>query len=599
VGRDSLGAQAIDTSLVYAIHPLARDRDQYYRFTRADTVELRLRDGVLQRMVRIQVERSRIPRERRLLFSGVIELTLDGLHLARMRGRLDASGPLFVVDRAFRLVRKPRETFIELENAPDPHGVWLPRYQRFEYQGVRAPGGRAPALRSIAEFLDIQSELLPPGASPAFSPDAGFVLTSASGDSLSGFRDWNQTLGEASNALDVSDFADVRALLGAEPTRVFVPAPRDSESVLRFNRIEGLYLGLPVTVAPGGELSGLYVHGNGGYAIWEEVVRWNAAVGIDIGAAGLEAYAGRVLEVTNKFRNQFDQTALAAVVARDNWDYFDRTGAGAGGRIAIGRRNLLAVSAGYANETAVERNMSRAPFVEGYLRPNRGIYEGSYLHLMGVLDINPDISPIFVKNGVGGRLIYEGGIGGLNYQRVEARVIARHDFTNLFLTVRGHVGFTFGDSIPPQQLYELGGAVQLPGFDYKQFAGNQAALLRVRLTRPFPFWQTPLVVGNGVAVPALTPSVSVGFQGAWTWISNANAQRSVNDLGFAFDDRTDQVIVDPDTGLPLPASVATAGLQSSIDVRVGFFNDALALGAAQALTRDGHFAIFVAVGRQF
>ena len=599
VGRDSVGAHALDLDLVYAVHPLARDRAEHYRYVRADTADARLHDGSTVRVVRLQVERREVPRDRRLLFTGVVQLTLDGLHLVSMRGRLDASGPTFTVDRAFRLVRKPRETFINLENAPDPSGVWLPRYQRFEYQGPRAPGGRAPALRSIAEFRNVRAVPMTAGVPDGFDPRAGFVLTTAPGDSLRHFRGWALPLGAASNALDVSDFDDVRNLLGPERTRVFVPAPRDSESVVRYNRIEGIYLGVPVTVAPGGDLSGLYLHGNAGYAFWEDVVRWNAAVGIDIGAAGLEVYGGRMLEVTNKFRNQFDATAVAAAFARDNWDYLDRLEAGAVGRIGIGKRNLLAVSAGYASDRAVQRNMSRAPFVEGYLRPNRGIYEGDYLHTMLVVDINPDVSPVFVKDGIGGRLIYEGGIGDLNFQRFEGRFIVRRDMGEYSLTVRAHAGITLGDSIPPQQLYELGGAVQLPGFEYKQFAGDQAALLRLRVSKALKFLQTPVVIGNGVALPALTPSVSIGLQGAWTRISSANAQRAVDALGYAFDDRNDAPLIDPDTGQPLPASVATDGIQMSVDVRAGFFNDALALGVAQGLTGTGHFAFFVAVGRQF
>lgn len=599
VGRDSVGAHALDLDLVYAVHPLARDRAEHYRFVRADTGDARLFDGSTIRVVRIHVERREVPRERRLLFTGVLQLTLDGLHLVSMRGRLDASGPTFTVDRAFRLVRKPRETFVYLENAPDSLGVWLPRYQRFEYQGARAPGGRAPALRSIAEFRNVRSIPLAADAPDVFEPRVGFTLTTAPGDSLRHFRDWDRSLGAASNALDVSDFNDVRALLGPERTRIFIPAPRDSESVVRYNRIEGIYLGVPVTVAPGGDLSGLYLHGNAGYAFWEDVVRWNAAAGIDIGAAGIEVYGGRMLEVTNKFRNQFDQTALGALFARDNWDYLDRLETGVVGRIGVGRRNLLAFSGGYASDRAVQRNMSRAPFVEGYLRPNRGIYEGKYFHSMMVLDINPDVSPVFVKDGVGGRFIYEGGIGEIDFQRFEFRFIARRDFSKYSFTLRAHAGITFGDSIPPQQLYELGGAVQLPGFDYKEFAGDQAALLRLRVSKSLGYLQTPIVIGNGVALPALTPSISFGAQGAWTRISNASAQRSVDALGVAVDDRTDQPIIDPDTGLPLPASVATDGIQASIDVRAGFFNDALALGVAQGLTGTGHLAIFVAIGRQF
>ena len=59
----------------------------------------------------------------------------------------------------------------------------------------------------------------------------------------------------------------------------------------------------------------------------------------------------------------------------------------------------------------------------------------------------------------------------------------------------------------PQQLFEMGGAAGLPGFDYKEFAGDRAALTRVRLTWPLPFLRTPIVVKPGLSLPVFTPSL--------------------------------------------------------------------------------------------
>lgn len=601
-GGDSAGPdrREIDPGLVYAISPLSAESQRYYRFTRVDTVKSGRFAGDTLTVYRMAVEPLALPRERRLLFRGAVDLVPGSLQVARMRGSLESSGEQFQLYRGLKFTSVPKLSYCDLVNAPMPDGTWLPSVQRFEWHGTSSPGGGSSALRVVTVFRDVTVDSVGAAGAP-YDDRPTFVLTSANGDSLSGFRNWATPLGEETSRYDVTDFSDLKRGIRLSGGQLFVPAPRPGESILRYNRIEGIYVGVPLTYTVGDALPGVFLHANGGYAFWEDAIRWNAAVGWEIPALGFEVFGGRYLDVTNKFRSQFDSYALGAFLSRDNWDYLDRAGAGFRGRVQLGQRRgtQLTVSAAYLEDQPLVAILKTAPYV-GYLRPNRGIYQGKYLRTLTQVDINPDISPVYVRNGVGAQLVYDAGYGDLDYQRLEARLIGRYDFSRMFIIVRAHVGAVFGDSVPPQQLFEIGGAAGLPGYDYKEFAGDRAALTRVRLTWPLPFLRTPIVVRPGLSLPVLTPSLSFGVQGAWTDISNARVQAAVNALGFAFDTKTGQPKLDPDTGLPLPASVETDGLKSSADIRVGFFNDALSVGVAHPLSESTHgFSFFLAFGRQF
>lgn len=601
-GGDSLvpGHRGIDPGLVYAISPLGAESHRYYRFTRVDTTRAGRFDGDTLTVYRMSVEPISLPRERRLLFRGAVDLVPGSLQIVRMRGSLESSGEQFELYRGLRFASVPKVSYCDLVNAPAADGTWLPSVQRFEWHGTSAPGGGTSALRVVSIFRNLTVDTAVT-AGAEYDDRPVFVLSSASGDSLHRFKKWAVPLGLETSRFDVTDFSDLKRGIRISGGQLFVPAPRPGESILRYNRIEGIYVGVPLTYTVGDALPGVFAHANGGYAFWEDAVRWNAAVGWETPALGFEFFGGRYLDVTNKFRSQFDTYALGAFLSRDNWDYLDREGAGMRGRVQLGQRRgtQVTVSAAYLEDQPLVSILKTAPYV-GYLRPNRGIYQGKYLRTLTQVDINPDISPVYVRNGVGAQLIYDAGYGDLNYQRLEARLIGRYDFSKMFIIVRAHVGAVFGDSVPPQQLFEIGGAAGLPGFDYKEFAGDRAALTRVRLTWPLPFLRTPIVVKPGISLPVFTPSLSFGVQGAWTDISNARVQAAVNALGFAFDTKTGQPKLDPVTGLPLPASVETDGLASSADIRVGFFNDALSVGVAHPLTESTHgFSFFLAFGRQF
>jgi hypothetical protein len=189
----------------------------------------------------------------------------------------------------------------------------------------------------------------------------------------------------------------------------------------------------------------------------------------------------------------------------------------------------------------------------------------------------------------------------IEYQRLLARVLMRRNLRSVALTGQVHFGKVWGAKLPPQQLIELGGAVGLPGYDYKEFGGDVGMLGRFRLSFPLPIdaLSRPISIGRtGLAIPSLAPTMSLGAQAGWTDVTTAAAQRAMLGLGQRFDTKTGQPAVDED-GTPLPASVAAGHVRTSLDLRVGLFNDAIAVGVSQSLESERTTSFFFAFGQQF
>jgi hypothetical protein len=167
----------------------------------------------------------------------------------------------------------------ELENAPAPSGL-LPRYQRFEYQGVPRPafphsqhrGFRTPELTRRAGASGPE-----PGSASSLTTAPATAGTSATGT-------WRSARQQRPRAFRLPRCA---GLLGRSAPCLRPRAPgqriRGPTTALRHlprRRHRGSWR----------RPAGLYLHGNAGYAIWE---MWSAerAVGIDRGA-GLRSGAG-------------------------------------------------------------------------------------------------------------------------------------------------------------------------------------------------------------------------------------------------------------------------------------------------------------------
>ena len=118
------------------------------------------------------------------------------------------------------------------------------------------------------------------------------------------------------------------------------------------------------------------------------------------------------------------------------------------------------------------------------------------------------------------RLIYERADGQLNYQRAEGRFTARVNYGGLAFGARLDVGAVTPDG-PPQQFFELGSNQNLPGYGYKQFAGDQAAVLRGQAFYGFGILGVPLRITPRIWLPPISPGLAVGVQAGYARASNA------------------------------------------------------------------------------
>jgi hypothetical protein len=80
-------------------------------------------------------------------------------------------------------------------------------------------------------------------------------------------------------------------------------------------------------------------------------------------------------------------------------------------------------------------------------------------------------------------------------------------------------------------LFELGKNQNLPGYDYKEFAGDQAVVARALAIYRLPWLGAPLRVTDRLWMPPIAPSLALGVQSGWTRASSAAALANVTALG--------------------------------------------------------------------
>lgn len=497
------------------IHPLAADRDRYYRYTGGDTaVTLRV-GGRRLSIVRLLVEpRADAPAAGAALFRGEVDLDATEHAVVRMRGRVLAGRAprrggvgAAALRTLARAVLPQGYAYLEYVNAEraDVRGrrYWLPAYQRIEGQ-VESPalGGSGAVARIVSRFTDVavnDTALTP--AELAADADSLLVaaprrLTLARGDSLGRYGAWREGLGDATADARASDFADLapRALAPAGPPRADVFVPRASDLV-RVTRVDGVFVGAGGRVRFRDRAPGLTLLATAGVGTASGQVRGRVelerqlgpAADADDGSLGgalggalgttapgarwtLALRAGRSLDLTNDFRAPLDSgSSLGALLGVDDYDYVDRRVAGLALARASGGRALLArLEAGVASDRGERAVLTRGPLVGGNFRPNRGVDAGRYLRTALTVEWHPDVAGEFVRPGLGARFYAERGDAafggpGLRYTRLEGRLTGRRELlagtaggalggSTLALAARGDVGAVLGGpNGPPPQ----------------------------------------------------------------------------------------------------------------------------------------------------
>jgi hypothetical protein len=557
-----------------ALHPFAATREDVYRFSGGDTVDIIVLPARRIPIVRIHVEPRANPRLPTLLFQGDIDLDITRMHIVRMQGRLIPSGR---GRSALDLVAQG-VLYVRFETAEYDEGYWLPRTQRFEAQAVSRLGEERVLFRAVSRFIDIHTndpDALRLAADPVEFPYGQMV----GGDDLGAlgrFGEWRIGLGELNAEADARDF-DAYAPPGLRRTgapRLSFGARRFSQ-LLRVNTAEGVFTGGGLTFSPGNAAPGLTARVHGGYAWAEPAVRGGAELAQRFGDWEFIARGERQLAHTNDFTWGIDpEPGVPPMLAGDLFDYLDRRLAG------VVARSLVSEGFGWRFEATrvQDRNVGRNvmafdpddPFAPpitqiGDTRLIRPVFEGAYWLGRAELRMNPSAGGISLHPGLAGRLAWEGAAGQLDWQRVEAGTSLRRMFGRWTLAGRADAGVLFASEPAPQALFELGTAADLPGYDYKEFTGDRAAVARGTVMYTLPIFNAPLRAG-AMWLPAPAPSPSVSLQAGWT-----DASAETLDLMNSYGWRTSD------------------GVRTTVDLRLRFFGGSVSIGAARPLDRTGEW----------
>lgn len=575
---------------IIAVHPFARDRDDYYRFSGGDTVTvLRAGDRTIP-IVRVKVTPRFVPGKRLGLFDGEIDLDANRLQIVRMRGRFLMLGerPRGASLRS-RLPGVTAVAYAEFVNAEIGGRYWLPTFQRTEFQATVALFGQTRSVfRLVSRFGDFSVDT---GLAVLDSTPVRIRVTYAPGDSMSRFHDWRQELGAVTSSVTADDFDDVGpdSWRPGGPARLDFTPVRTSEMV-RFNRVEGFYTGVAAAVQFRDRFPGLSAGAFGGWAWSERTVRGGARASLRRGPWTFAARGERSLDRTNDFGLPMDDGGgIGALLGTiDDNDYVDReagvlSATRVFGSVDVG---LSTVQFGVARDGAERARLSHGIFRGNTeFRPNRGVAEGTYGFAIADVELRPNVTGDFVQPGVGARLHYEAARGDLRWQRVELGLSARRHWGPVTAGAHADAGLVLSGVPPPQTLFELGGYETLPGYDYKVFAGDRAALFRSFVSYRFPVWRTPVRLFRGLYIPGIGPGIGASAQGGWTEISSDGAQRSVDALGAGFSGG--------------PVSVATGGVRATVGGGLTFFSDILHVGFARPVDHAAPWRLVVGFGPAF
>lgn len=599
-------AKRDDTPPLHVVHPLADDRERYYRFFGGDTVQVVNVENRTIPIVRVDVRpRDSLP-ARSVVFGGEIDLDITRHHIIRLRGAfytVAAKAP-----KSGGLVRNPGASviagiealeYVELVNGEVDQKYWLPQYQRSELQ-IAAPvfGEGKYVYRIVSRMRDFS--VTPPDATQTAerADTAGVrhhVLTFATRDSLGAYRDWQARIGAATSSVSADDLLDVG------PTRwrsdgppVITVQGEHASDLVHFNRVEGWFTGIGANARLRDAAPGVTLRAALGYGWSERTLRGRASAELRRGPWTYGLRGGRSLDITNDFRNSLDSgNTIGALFGVDEYDYVDRYSAGIAVARSIGHRAArVRVELGWADDRATTSHRTTGMFGDDVFPPNRGIDPGSYLRTAATLEWHTNALTESAWPGVGASLSYLRGDGQIDFQRAELQLTTRRISGQWTYSADVRAGMLFGAPVP-QQLFEIAGT------EYKEFAGDEAAAVSARATYHFRLFTSPIVaLGKHhfipqVVLPGFAPAVSVRATTAWTGASDAAASAAIARLGT-------RTTYDPNSiTMYAPASTTTRMPQTSVGAALTFFGGMIGIGTSRRIDRDAPWKLTLGFGTAY
>jgi hypothetical protein len=273
---------------------------------------------------------------------------------------------------------------------------------------------------------------------------------------------------------------------------MFPMTSRLQESFLRYNRVEGLYIGIA-------QPKRLYWHSQPwlvstaslGYGFTNHTWRYSLGLYfpiylddqiIEIGAKGYS-----FTDSKDQWSFDRDENTLTSIVAREDFlDYFEREGFTVSAAWYFrGESDLNArASVGYVHDTYGNMNRVTNWSIFGgdkEFRPNPFINDGNINSLVFSAGLTTLASLDERSHGWDAQLQYEmaGGFaaGDFEFSQIIADVRRYQPLSeHLNINLRARAGVSDG-LLPQQRAFELGGPGTLPGYRFKEFAGSHVALL--------------------------------------------------------------------------------------------------------------------------
>jgi hypothetical protein len=575
------------TRTLLSVHPLAASRDSFYTFSSGDTAVVLYSRGRRIPVVRVHVNPRPDAKGDAILFFGDVYLDADRKQVVRMRGRMvELKNGHVTLKSGSKIPGVSGASFVEVENVEVDGQFWLPAYQRTEIQARLALFGDFRAIvRIVSRFRDFRIN------DSTWSASGNAQLSFAPSDSMTRFRDWNRALGAATTDAQYADFDDVapESWTTGGSSRVRFQ-PRTIGDVFRFNRVEGVFTGISAEHDFRNASPGTVARGSLGWAWAEKTARGMVSLQRASSRSSTGIRYERSLLSTNDFQLPLSggATTPALLGSVDDFDYLDRRGVTlfASRKVGAQRRSLLRLEVGRGSDRAVEQHASRGLYVQGSgFQPNRGIIPGTFIRSLAAIEINPQVSGLFIDRGVGATLQYERGDGDLKWQRAELRTAVRREVGPLQVYARGNAGMLIGAPIP-QVLFEIGSSEGLTGYSYKEFGGDRAATMDGVVGYTFPFLRAPMHLPEQLIAPGIAPGIAFGIHGAWAEASNDAAMRALELLGTTTDA----------SGTVVPLSRPTEGVRASIEALATFFSGSLAIGVARPIDRAGAWKLTGRIG---
>lgn len=547
-----------------AVHPFGPRGPLHYHYRADAPVRLRVQ-GELVTLVPVSVSpRAGASATETHRVVGVFYLDVDRAAIARARFGFTEAGRGLSVSRV--------GTFMELENGLWEGRFWLPYFQRREIQvGTPLLGGTI-AGRIVSRFAeyDLNTGWTPTGRDR-------FVLTrSLAGDTV--FTD-----ADLPTAADyaVGDFGDLQAVgagtTAGEGQLRFSPGYARGDHLIRYNRVEGLYLGAGARLQPAWPADRTWsLYGTAGWAFAEQTARgeltarWRSrapGTASEETVWGANATAYRRLREMVSFQptTRWDilYTAIALFGGSDVRDYYDASGGELFGTATRGDwRGEL--GGRFERHDSVSLSTTRFLFGEAEdFDTLAGIVPGSHAALEAAATFERGPGAFSIGNSMVASVRGDVGVGDFRYQRLQGLLSFRRELGLLTLATRVDAGHVFGDPAP-QFLFRFGGWEGVVGDEPFEFGGSTAALGRSRLLLGLPPRSLrPLYQGGFFIVPPLRPSLVLVGEAGWSEIREDLAET-----------------------LEIADSRPTGGVRGAAGVGVSVFDDTITLEYLWPLTED-------------